>query len=1496
MHTQIGSGVKLLTAIRNEQVDLVRRKLEGEVVFRKLLGHNVLKASNPNTIEHFTGKTALMIACEVGSIEIVKKLLEQPTINATLLDSENKSVFYYASRHVYNYLANWVIHNVPMKMYYDVFFKYYPSSLFFAQLFKHFISFKSTEHLDDGIERININTNIGNKTLLDVAILFSEYDNYIMKLLDEGAIFYTISETDTTIAKIKAFIKLSIDIQDKLIENTFAQKKITDVINIIIYGGWVISIEQFNQLIPYLINQPLLINKPYGRNTTLFEYTMINSKVPSSSKILEKLLTVLDADYKKYTKYKTIPINIQIILISQMLDKEDYASVIDMILRVATDKELQLNTINIIIPFLVGKPELINLYIEKKSLFIFALINNYHDTLYKILNVLDAEYKDYTNFTISDIETQTLLINRMIRNDDFKSAIYMILLVATDKELQIKKIIEILPFLKDKPALINLRVVSTLHNRYIEQDSLFKFALINNHEILQKILTELNADYKAYKQYIISDIETQKILINQMILKKDFESVIDMILRVETNKELQIQKIIEILPFLIGKPTLINLQIGGNTLFKFALINNNYEILQKILTELDTNYKDYKLYNISDIETQKILINQMILKKDITSAIDMILRVVTDKPLQDDTIIRLLPFIRTNPELINYNITKDAQKHISKINDSAIMPSLLMYALSDNNILRILLNELTTVFNIKIFLTMEPSLYTMEIQRIIFDYTMANQFISDAIYMIIYMENTYFVQEIIPYLNESNINTFINKDFRDSHKVQMRRIQITLLDVCIKNELIEPIKKIITIKPTKLEPYTRELLTKCDNIEILKILLVYSLSFNTKDDTLFALAQAIDKISDRNYSLLTEIVKNINQYFINITCYGKNMLYYAVEFNDEASIVILLNKNIDIFTFITPKIIIKILYTGYNIFELKHLESTYNIFDYFHSFEIKYIQEITDYLQIKEDYNNILLSICSCSVRHTFKADFISRLLSNPYIFIDCIDNLGRNALMLSIKYNTTLISSLLAKNININAINIDRDTPLHYAIKKDSSDIVKLLCSIPNIIPIIPNKHGTQSKTALELTRGTHYEQLLLDTIGISQNQLLNRPWRGVTLDYIKQFDIAYLIGVGIPIDYMKNTYCPSCLLNTGKGDNACYHLKHKCSIEQEREYKSALNGEGGFPPYYYINGVNREGISNLCHVCAEGNFTPNSPNHGGWSTCSNGYKFKYYRLYLIIQKFIELHARADLTIKQAMDQVIEAGLRAIYDRHVFEPIVDTVFINQTFLPTIHPFTNDKSFKELYPSIGVVKLIPNMRDPKDVIENNLMPQIISYLPIKNENETSTDPDDIEYDSPEDIFSVSTHEKFIQFRHREYTAPFNIKTHANVSTKTFLGIYTNYVSNKTEDYFGKCILNPNIPPPDKCTSYIYPEELGILINSGVITHEQYISYRTEFHKSNKIQIEYSPSAKDYFIPNPIQPVVQECPIQAQAGGFSTYEGKYLKYKMKYQELKKKLIK
>ena len=77
LKNQNGAGQGLISAIRNQYVAFVKRKLENNTnIGEKIIGHNLVSKSDPNSIDDATRKSALHIACEMENPEIVTSYTE----------------------------------------------------------------------------------------------------------------------------------------------------------------------------------------------------------------------------------------------------------------------------------------------------------------------------------------------------------------------------------------------------------------------------------------------------------------------------------------------------------------------------------------------------------------------------------------------------------------------------------------------------------------------------------------------------------------------------------------------------------------------------------------------------------------------------------------------------------------------------------------------------------------------------------------------------------------------------------------------------------------------------------------------------------------------------------------------------------------------------------------------------------------------------------------------------------------------------------------------------------------------------------------------------------------------------------------------------------------------------------------------------------------------------------------------------------------------------
>jgi WD40 repeat protein len=215
---------------------------------------------------------------------------------------------------------------------------------------------------------------------------------------------------------------------------------------------------------------------------------------------------------------------------------------------------------------------------------------------------------------------------------------------------------------------------------------------------------------------------------------------------------------------------------------------------------------------------------------------------------------------------------------------------------------------------------------------------------------------------------------------------------------------------------------------------------------------------------------------------------------------------------------------------------------------------------------------------------------------------------------------------------------------------------------------------------------------------------------------------------------------------------------------------------------------------------------------------------------MHKIIEKFIELQKTLQtksLTYGEAMEQITLAGANVRgneVDKSEVNRVIEDIKARKTFLPENYKdFFPVVDMLQLYPPnpLANVKKIPNMRRTRDVIDNQLMPQIILYNKVVKAGSE-------DWDSPDDKFKDAKFEKFIKFKHREYKSPFNIKEHNDVSLDTFYVMFDEQISNVSGKFFGTCILDPTkVEEKTSYLSYIYPDELKTFINNGFITEEKY---------------------------------------------------------------------
>jgi WD40 repeat protein/ankyrin repeat protein len=1584
MNSQIGGGQKLLQVIRDTSKDsfeLMKRKLTGKTTYEdRLYGHNTRGyPSDPNTKEKQTGKTALMIACEVEQFEKVKLLLEQPTISITLLDNENKSVLQYAKGEIYNFIYDFIIKHIPINTYYNNFFKYHPDEIFFKKIFDHFLSLKPNENQTEPNFKYEVNTDLGDGiTLFNVSFINQIYDKYKSELLNNGAtgksFSYSIEKQKEDQNRLNRYNSLKDEDLLKLINNMFVEKKIRDILfllqdidvkrNIIFkeilpklneykndfkielknlfsrflnleflygleilltnldidYSEWNSKIniegteiynynitnveiqkvlvnhmilkkdfnnafdiifreitnddlrsEKIKDILPSLEGNFEYLNKEYHNKQILFKYSIQVQNID-----ILKFLLKNNVNYISYLPEMSItnPYQIQL-LFDNLIEKNNFTTILEFIFRnYLTNKELYLEKIKQILPLLKGNFDILNYEYNKLTLFKIGIISG-NIEFFKLLLEYDVKYNDIFN-SIPNVDQIQILFDFMIKKNDLENAVKLTIWKENKNFIS-----QIIPLIKGNSLLINYK---------FNKQSLFSLIIKKNYDdILPILLTELEPTLgetkilwyilsisgninkwtndiskiihqniseeekkRTYIEYYFNtlSIEQQKILLNYLISKKD-KDLFNFIFRYVTDESLKSENIKEILPLFNDNKEFYNFIYydikykDDLTLFKYAIKITNNDIL-KFLLDNDVNYSDIfttKVFYVKKEELllqQKILLNHMLFKKDMLNAFEMIFSVIEEKDIELEKIMEILPFIDGNKEIID--------KVYSKYNNS-----LLKFAIKNQNIY-ILNFLLKNNVNYNDIFTIEIS--NIEQQKILFNHMMSKNDISNVLNFTIKTKNIEFVKEILPRLNESNDYILYNK-FNN----------LFIKDIIIELELVDELKYLMK---KKICPFSFFVLNKCNNHEILNILYLFLLSQPPNLGELLSLFEdAIKRTKQQNFIFFKLFVENINLEVVNNIQYEKkNMMHYAIIFNDIKSIKILIEKKIDIFDFIiNSSNIVYLLKNGINIFNAKKINSKNiweNIFDYINTFNEATIIEIINILIEKNDFDNLLLLLCSTN---KYPNEYLVQTLENPKLFIDHYDNTGKNAVIHLIKNNMPdKINLLFTNHINVNAQDNDGNTALHWAIYRDYIESITELCDNPEIIPFIPNNSG---HTALTLSIDKPYKGMIDITKGITIDELHKTIWKGVTKLYIEDlFDSKFIDkkSRNIFIDEQNTAPCSACLTLVSRIDN-CKHIQHGCL--EDFSTSDAYLGKGGIIPYWneilrckpdHGNEFIKDRICHICCICGTTygstigtevtqppieypkRYIPGTHElvQHDYYNCPYGVNFKFYRMHKIIEKFVELQKTLQtnpITYGEAMKQITLAGANIIYtevNKSEINRIISDIKKRKTFLPENYKeFFPDKNILELYPPNPLIniKKIQNMRRTTDVIKNNLIPEIILY------NKKILEDESEDWDSPDDKFKGAKFEKFIKFKHREYNNPFNIKEHQDVSLDTFYVMFNEQISNVSGKFFGNCILNPNLK---ECISYLYPDELKIFINNGFIIDEKYDVEVSKGH-TDKIQ-------------------------------------------------------
>jgi hypothetical protein len=505
--------------------------------------------------------------------------------------------------------------------------------------------------------------------------------------------------------------------------------------------------------------------------------------------------------------------------------------------------------------------------------------------------------------------------------------------------------------------------------------------------------------------------------------------------------------------------------------------------------------------------------------------------------------------------------------------------------------------------------------------------------------------------------------------------------------------------------------------------------------------------------------------------------------------------------------------------------------------------------------------------------------DFYSSILSEKTFFIDYYEKtLGFNYLICVINathvhshIRLPIIRALITKKININAVDKDGNTVLHHALKLNktglcSDDIVEILINHPLICPYIKNNTG---QSAIDITNRKWVEKIEGQKTG--QINVSTIKWKGLTRKWINQLiDFYFDSKTGLFYNPANQVYCLSCL-GQGARPSACDHVTgHDCSFD----YRSKLSDyarRGGVPPGFNQDLLLQREYSECCARCNE----KTAAIHCRYG-CGGDYQcmcvahfgadaYKYYKLYKMIEKFATYQdAQLDRLFIEVWIDVTNFGASVPFNRQTCVDFRQNVQRTKTFIPAaiLDRFPNVEE-TDIYPSGLKATPIPNMRRTDDVITNNLMPSIIDYGAEEQMN-------NIDFES---------YSRFINFRHRKNIKPdFPINEHRDRG----VGFVCNTIKENTRI---KCINADEQRPEKLCDSYIFPDELGILVSSGDLDHESYILYRDKFMYSEIL--DFDSAAYPYFIGQTIKkpevlPVRSLCEGGGAKGGRRTGQRRTVK--------------
>ncbi len=400
----------------------------------------------------------------------------------------------------------------------------------------------------------------------------------------------------------------------------------------------------------------------------------------------------------------------------------------------------------------------------------------------------------------------------------------------------------------------------------------------------------------------------------------------------------------------------------------------------------------------------------------------------------------------------------------------------------------------------------------------------------------------------------------------------------------------------------------------------------------------------------------------------------------------------------------------------------------------------------------------------------------------------------------------TAAVELLLQAGANPNLQESTGKSPLYVAAFKGHTDVVQLLLSQEGIIDTMLKSGKSVYDYALE---GKFKPEINVMIIKKFQPKGENDEiWTGWT-----QSDVSRLETIFDKTNANNYAFCPVCLKYVERSE-ACMYMSHNCTI-----------GGGFFHGDLYNKYKNDEGKIYWCTICGrialghrhysldlankpKPGFAPQKPNVDPFekdcrlTNGGGGLPEKYARFRRLTDFAHELMEVGEISRNDALTQLIEETWNA--------PLIRAPLLARNFAAK-------KPFRKNFPA-----------NQAPIVANEAAGPVQNVMrPAENRNDPNLQP----IVHPNGINAMSGDEvaNVIQFRHRKQDGTINTHDDSFISPAELIDILEHKVTNRGADYAIYCWAHPS------CTAYLYPEEIKVLVDQGLIPEDLYNRYKAMFN-------------------------------------------------------------